>query len=89
MRRSSLDPATASHHYVEVTFTVTREGQVKDIAVASSDAPEALQRAVESSMKKARYRPKFEQGEPVSTPVVTMREQLLLKPRKEAEPKAS
>jgi TonB family protein len=85
-KRSSLDPETANHHYVDVTFTVLKDGHTSDIAVAGSDAPEALQHSVETAMKKARYRPRFENGTAVETKGVTMREQLLL--RNKAPPKA-
>ncbi len=86
-KRSTLDPAEADHRFVEVLFTVTREGQVKEVRAGNGDAPEALQRAVESATKKARYRPRFENGEPVATSDVTLREELLLKPKKEPEAK--
>lgn len=87
-KRSSLDPEEATHNFVELSFTVSREGQVKDIVVVNSDAPDALQRAVQSSVKKARYRPRFERAEPVDTPDVKLREELLLRAKKEAEPKS-
>lgn len=88
VKRSSLDPETALRTFVELHFTVSREGQVKEASVAASDAPEALQRAVESAVKKARYRPRFEQGEPVATPDVTLREELLRKQPQPKEPEA-
>ncbi len=78
-KRSSLDPETASHHYVELSFTVLKDGHTSEITVAGSDAPEALQHSVESSLKKARYRPRFEKGVAVETKGVTLREQLLLR----------
>jgi TonB family protein len=87
-KRSTLDPEEATHNFVEVSFTVSREGQVKDVVVVNSDAPDALQRAVQSSVKKARYRPRFEHSEAVDTSGVTLREELLLRAKKEAEQKS-
>jgi len=79
LKRSTLDPDSAELRYVELRFTVTREGRIANIATAGSDAPEALQKTVVNSMKKARYSPRFENGEPVETQGVTFREKLLLK----------
>ena len=79
IKRSTLDLESAELHYVELNFTVMEDGRTSDITVASTDSPEALQKAVITSMKKARYSPRFENGEPVETQGVTMREQLLLR----------
>jgi tetratricopeptide (TPR) repeat protein len=86
VKRSSLNPEDANLHYVDVTFTVTKEGRTSGIAVVASDAPESLQKSVESMVKKARYRPRFEAGQPVETSGVALREQLLLRKPKNQEP---
>jgi len=82
-KRSTLDPDSAEPHYVELNFAVTKEGRTGNITVAGSDSPEAMQKAVISSMKKARYSPRFENGQPVETQGVTYREKLLLRRAKE------
>jgi hypothetical protein len=40
-------------------------------------------------MKKARYAPRLENGEPVDTPGVTWREKLLIKVKQPSQPKGS
>ncbi len=47
--------------------------------LAGGDAPESAQRATVSAIKKARYSPKFEAGEPVETQGVILREKILVK----------
>lgn len=79
LKRSQLDPDSAELHYVEVGFTVTTDGHTKSISTISTDAPEAMQKAVMTSVRKARYSPRFERGEPVETTGVKMRERLLLR----------
>jgi TonB family protein len=78
-KRSTLKPDESEAHYVEVKFTVTQDGRTDDVQVASSDATENVQRAVVSAVKKARYSPKLEDGEPVNTKDVTLREKILVK----------
>lgn len=85
-KRSTLDPDSADPHYVEVGFTVTTDGHTKDITVVGTDAPAAVQKAVLTAVKKARYGPRFAQGEPLETPGITMREKVLLhKNKKESK----
>jgi tetratricopeptide (TPR) repeat protein len=79
LKRSTLDPDNAELHYVEVSFTVTKDGHTANIVKTGSDAPESLQKLVINCVKKARYRPRFENGEPVETQGTTFRERLLLK----------
>ena len=78
-KRSSLKPDEAEEHYVEVKFTVTKDGRTDDVQVAGSDATENVQRATVSAVKKARYSPKFEDGEPVDTRDMILREKILVK----------
>ena len=78
-KRSSLKPDEADAHFVEVKFNVTKDGRTENVEVAGSDAPENAQRATVSAVKKARYSPKLEAGEPVETRGVTLREKILLK----------
>jgi TonB family protein len=78
-KRSSLKADEAEEHIVEVKFTVTKDGRADDVRVAGGDAPESAQRSTVSAVKKARFSPKFEAGEPVEARDVTMREKILVK----------
>lgn len=78
-RRSSLKPDESDEHYVEVKFTVTVEGRTENVEVSSSDATEGQQRATVSAVKKARYSPKFEAGQPVEVRGFVLREKILVK----------
>jgi tetratricopeptide (TPR) repeat protein len=66
-------------HFVEASFTVTRDGRTTDVTTFASDAPESQQRIVVSAVKKARYAPRLENGEPVDTQGFKLRERLLSK----------
>ncbi len=66
-------------HFVEVSFTVTRDGHTAEPSTTATDATESQQRLVLSAVKRARYAPRFESGEPVDTPDVKLRERLLTK----------
>ena len=73
------DPENMDEHFVEVTFTVTKDGQTTDVRISGTDATESQQKAVVSAVRKARYAPRFVGGEPVDTEAVTLRERLLSK----------
>ena len=72
--RDSMD-----EHFVEVTFTVTKDGRTADVKTLSSDATESQQKAVLAAVRRAHYAPRLDQGEPVDTKDVTLRERLLSK----------
>jgi tetratricopeptide (TPR) repeat protein len=78
-KRSTLKPDEAQEHFVEVKFTVTKDGRTDNVELAGGDAPENAQKAMITAVKKARYSPKFEAGEPVETRGVTLREKILVK----------
>lgn len=65
--------------YVEVVFNVKQSGDVTDVKVRASDAPESNQRTVANAVRRAIYAPRIVDGEMVDTPDVTLREQLLIK----------
>jgi tetratricopeptide (TPR) repeat protein len=73
------DHDNMDEHFVEVTFTVTKDGQTTDIKTSSTDASESQQKAVVSAVRRAHYAPRLTHGEPVSTEGVTLRERLLSK----------
>ena len=77
--RARLDPKDAEEHLVEVHFTVLSDGHTSDVAATSSDAPEQLQKAVTLAVKRARYGPRLEEGEPVATADVVLRERVVAK----------
>ncbi len=80
--RSSLNEDNSEEHFVEVKLTVTPEGRTADVEPADSDAPESMQKSVQSAARKARYSPRFENGEPVATTGVTLRERVLVRTKK-------
>jgi tetratricopeptide (TPR) repeat protein len=83
--RSSLNEDNSKEHLVELKLTVTPEGRTADIVPGDSDAPESMQKSVQTAARKARYSPRFENGEPVATPGVTLRERVLVRTKKTAE----
>jgi tetratricopeptide (TPR) repeat protein len=81
---SSISRAKGDHdnmdeHFVEASFTVTKDGRTTDITVSDTDATESQQKAVLSAIRKARYAPRLEDGEPADTEGVRLRERLLSK----------
>jgi tetratricopeptide (TPR) repeat protein len=79
VRRSRLNPDEAEERYCEVKYTVTKDGRTDDIQITGSDAAESTQKSVVSAVKKMRYAPRFENGEPVDTQSVLLRERLLVR----------
>lgn len=82
--RSHLSPDESVERYCEVRFTVTRDGRIKDVELVGSDASESLQKSVISAVKKAHYAPRLENGEPVETTGVTLRERLLVRAKQQS-----
>jgi tetratricopeptide (TPR) repeat protein len=82
--RSRLSADNIEEHFVETRFTVTKDGKVTDVAAISSDAPESQQKKVVAAVKRARYAPRFEAGEPVETTGVTLRERIVAKRSKDS-----
>jgi len=76
---SPLADRDAEQHLVEATFLVTRDGHTSGVTVGTSDASTAQQRSVVSAVKRARYGPRLENGEPVDTPGVKFTEKVLSK----------
>jgi len=84
-KRSRLAEDESERRYVEVRFNITRDGRTDNVETVESDATESAQRAVVSAVKKARYAPRFENGEPVETNAVTLREILLVRAKQTAD----
>lgn len=89
VKRSHLKEEDAEERYAEVKYTVTKDGRTDDVMLVGSDAAESTQKAVVSAMKKARYAPRFENGEPVDTPNVVWREKLLIKAKQQSAKNSS
>jgi hypothetical protein len=77
--RSKGDWDNLEEHFVEVSFTVTSEGRTRDVIAVESDASESQRKAVISAIRRARYAPRFSEGEAVETAGVRFRERLLSK----------
>lgn len=75
--RSKADHDNLEEHFVEVGFTVTKEGRTAALSVEATDATQSQQKTVLAALRKARYAPRLDNGEPVDTPGVKFRERLL------------
>jgi len=69
----------SEEHVVQVTFTVTREGRTTAVFTDSADASDAQQKSVLLAVRRARYAPRLENGEPVETSGVKLTERMLSK----------
>lgn len=78
-RASPSRPEEFEERYVELRFTVGADGRVSAVETASTDAPPAAERAVAFAVRKARYAPRLENGEPVETTGVLLRERVLVR----------
>jgi TonB family protein len=79
IRARPSNPQDYEERFVEVGFTVTREGKVTDAVATASDAPEAVQKSVLFAVRKARYAPRIENGDAVDTPNVSFSERVLVR----------
>jgi tetratricopeptide (TPR) repeat protein len=77
--RAKVDHDNMDEHYVEASFTVTKDGRTTDVTASDTDATDSQQKAVLSAIRKARYAPRLENGEPADTEGVKFRERLLSK----------
>lgn len=84
-RNRSRPDAEIEERFVQVEFTVTHEGAVKDERVADRDATARQAAETLSAIRAARYRPKFVAGEPVDTTAVSYRQTFRQRKDKDAE----
>ena len=75
-KRPDRDDDEHLEHFVEVEFTVTAEGRVTDTKTVATDANESMDKSVQIALRRARYRPRFENGAPVATKGVRHRQVL-------------
>ena len=61
-------------YFVDVDFTVTREGGVLNVSLVDSNAPSRLQRYVTNTLRYSRYRPTLRDGEAVDTDNIKLRQ---------------
>jgi tetratricopeptide (TPR) repeat protein len=73
-RPEPTDTSPASEHFVELEYVVTADGQVEDVRAVSSDVIGATERLVVLAMRKARFRPRFANGEPVRATAQRMKQ---------------
>jgi tetratricopeptide (TPR) repeat protein len=81
--RSKGEHDNLEEHFVEVSFTVTKEGRTAEVIASNTDATESQQKTVLGAVRKARYAPRMENGQPTDTPGVKFRERLLSKKPRE------
>jgi tetratricopeptide (TPR) repeat protein len=79
MSRVKGDRDNLEEHFVEVSFSVSSEGRTSDVVTVDTDASLAQQKAVSFAIRRARYAPRFENGEAVDTSGVRFRERLVSK----------
>jgi tetratricopeptide (TPR) repeat protein len=78
--RTRLTPEQYDEVPVTVRFTVERDGRTENvIAAPSTQASETMLRSVISAVRKARYRPRIADGEPVETADVVHTERMALR----------
>jgi tetratricopeptide (TPR) repeat protein len=77
--RSQLDPAEAVAKMVELHFVVDRDGRVDRVTSPTPDIPEAILKSVMTSMKRARFAPRIDNGLAVPTEDVVFYERVLIR----------
>lgn len=87
--RSQLDPAESVVKVVELRFTVDRDGRVDNVTSPTTDVPEAIVRNCMTSMKRARFAPRIDNGLAVPTEDVVFYERVLIKAPQQSEPTSS
>jgi len=68
------DTEDLAQYFVDINFTVTSEGGVRNVSLLDSNAPPKLQRYVTNTLRQTRYRPTFRQGEAVETKNIKLRQ---------------
>lgn len=74
LRRRDLPRDETVRKSVEFAFTVTAHGEVRDVRTVSSGVNRTQEAAARDALLRAAYCPRFENGEPVDTSDVQMRE---------------
>lgn len=67
LRRPPTDTDHLQKYTVDLDYTVSRDGRVRDAKVVESNAPKDLEMRIVRDFKQTRFRPRFDDGEPVDT----------------------
>lgn len=81
------DPLGRGEFFVELGFTVTAEGRIEQVSTIASEVAPGATRTVAMALKRARYRPRIVDGEPVETHGLVLRQTLYV--RRSADNRAS
>lgn len=73
-------PETLDELYVELRYSVDRQGSVRDARVQDTNAPPELARFVANLLARFRHQPRYEDGEPVMTPDLVLRQTFRRRP---------
>lgn len=65
-------------YFVEIEFVVKPDGHVTDVKVIDADAPAEARRSVRQMARRARYRPRHENGIAIATEGVTYKQKVLI-----------
>lgn len=68
------DSQDLEQYFIDVTFTVTSEGGVRNVSLVDSNAPSKLQRYVTNTLRQTRYRPTLKEGEAVESNNIKLRQ---------------
>lgn len=63
-----------SEYYMDLDFSVTYDGKVANIALVESNTPSRLSRYVKNILRLTRFRPRLQEGEPVVTDNISLRQ---------------
>jgi TonB family protein len=75
-RSQRAKPENIVEGFVDVEFTVTADGHVTGERTIDKSASDIQERSVLNAVRKARYRPRFEAGQPVETRAVRLHQQV-------------
>ena len=67
LRRPPPNRENYNRYWAAFEFTVTSDGDVKDVKVTESNAPQSHQWRATDALRQTRYRPRFVDGQPVTT----------------------
>jgi TonB family protein len=70
----AVAPEDTRFHHVQVEFTVTADGEVRNARIVDHDTRDKYARDVLEAVRDSRFRPKFVDGQPVAAPAITYRE---------------
>jgi TonB family protein len=70
----NVPPEETRSHHVQVEFTVSADGSVKNARIVEHDTRERYARDVLDAVRRSRFRPKFVGGQAVATTAVAYRE---------------